>query len=310
MKNVLVTGAFGQIGSELVPALLKKKGVKTVVAMDLRSRKANTGAVVEVADITDIAAIKSIITRHKIDTVFNLAGMLSVASEKNPDLSWKVNLGGLKNILDLAAKHKLRVFWPSSIAAFGPTTPRDHTPQHTILEPSTIYGAAKIAGELLCQYYFLRYGVDVRSLRYPGLITYKTEPSDGTTEYSIWMFMEGLKKGFYECFLGPKSTLPMMYIDDCICGTIKLMEAPSNRITVRTSYNFSAISFSPEELYREIKKHLPTLNVTYRPDYRQKIADSWPRSIDDKQARKDWGWKHEFTLAKMTKEMLKNLKHV
>ena len=310
MKNVLVTGAFGQIGSELVPALLKKKGVKTVVAMDLRSRKANTGAVVEVADITDIAAIKSIITRHKIDTVFNLAGMLSVASEKNPDLSWKVNLGGLKNILDLAAKHKLRVFWPSSIAAFGPTTPRDHTPQHTILEPSTIYGAAKIAGELLCQYYFLRYGVDVRSLRYPGLITYKTEPSDGTTEYSIWMFMEGLKKGFYECFLGPKSTLPMMYIDDCICGTIKLMEAPSNRITVRTSYNFSAISFSPEELYREIKKHLPTLNVTYRPDYRQKIADSWPRSIDDKQARKDWGWKPEFTLEKMTKEMIKNLKHV
>src|SRR3989344_4347630 len=310
MKNVLVTGAFGQIGSELVPALLKKNGVKTVVAMDLRSRKANTGAVVEVADITDIAAIKSIITRHKIDTVFNLAGMLSVASEKNPDLSWKVNLGGLKNILDLAAKHKLRVFWPSPIAAFGPTTPRDHTPQHTILEPSTIYGAAKISGELLCQYYFLRYGVDVRSLRYPGLITYKTEPSDGTTEYSIWMFMEGLKKGFYECFLEPKSSLPMMYIDDCICGTIKLMEAPSNRITVRTSYNFSAISFSPEELYREIKKHLPTLNVTYRPDYRQKIADSWPRSIDDKQARKDWGWKHEFTLAKMTKEMLKNLKHV
>ena len=300
MKNILVTGAFGQIGSELVPALEKKKGVKQVIASDVRD-----GIRV---DVTDLDAIEAVIKKYNIDTVFNLAGLLSVASEKNPDLSWQVNAGGLKNILDLAVKYKLRVFWPSSIAAFGPTTPRKKTPQHTILEPTTIYGTAKIAGELLCQYYFLRYGVDVRSIRYPGLITYKTDPSDGTTEYSIAMFFEALKKGSYQCFLGPKTTLPMMYIDDAIRGTIKLMEAPARKLTVRTSYNFSAMSFSPQELAGEIKKHIPNFVCTYKPDFHQVIADSWPRSINDSQARKDWGWKHEFDLAKMTKEMLKNLK--
>ncbi len=300
MKNILVTGAFGQIGSELVPTLLKKKGVAKVVASDVRDGDVRV-------DVTNIQEIENVVKQYKIDTVFNLAGMLSVASEKNPDLSWRVNAGGLKNILDLAVKHKLRVFWPSSIAAFGPTTPREHTPQHTILEPTTIYGVAKIAGELLCQYYFLRYGVDVRSLRYPGLITYKTEPSDGTTEYSIAMFFDALKKSSYECFLGPKTSLPMMYVDDAIRGTIDLMEAPAKKLTVRTGYNFSAISFSPEKLATEINKHI-SCAVTYKPDARQKIADSWPQSIDDSQARKDWGWKHEFDLAKMTKEMLKNLK--
>lgn len=308
MKNILVTGASGQIGSELVPALLKKKGVAKVISQDIRQPVISTTATVEIADITDSTALESIITGHQIDTVFNLAGMLSVASEKNPDLSWRVNAGGLKNILDLAVKHKLRVFWPSSIAAFGPTTPREHTPQHTILEPTTIYGAAKIAGELLCQYYFLRYGVDVRSVRYPGLITYKTEPSDGTTEYSIAMFFDALKKGSYECFLGPNTTLPMMYIDDAIKGTIDLMEASADKLTVRTSYNFSAISFSPQELATEIKKHIPGFVCAYKPDFHQAIADSWPRSIDDSQARADWGWHHEFDLAKMTEEMLTNLK--
>jgi nucleoside-diphosphate-sugar epimerase len=300
MKNILVTGAFGQIGTELVPALYKIKGVKNVIASDVRD-----GVRV---DVTNIAEIEEVVKKYKIDTVFNLAGLLSVASEKNPDLSWRVNAGGLKNILDLAIKYKLRVFWPSSIAAFGPTTPREHTPQHTILEPTTIYGTAKIAGELLCQYYFLRYGVDVRSLRYPGLITYKTEPSDGTTEYSIAMFFDALKKGSYECFLGPKTSLPMMYIDDAIRGTIDLMEASAKKLTVRTSYNFSAMSFSPQELSSEIKKHIPDFVCTYKPDFHQKIADSWPRSIDDSQARKDWGWKHKFDLAKMTEEILKNLK--
>lgn len=302
MKNILVTGAFGQIGTELVPALQKQKGVEQVIASDVRIGDVRV-------DVTDRDALDAVIKQYNIDTVFNLAGLLSAASEKNPDLSWNVNTGGLKHILDLAVKHKLRVFWPSSIGAFGPTTPRARTPQHTILEPTTMYGTEKVTGELLCQYYFLRYGVDVRSVRYPGLITYKTEPSDGTTEYSIAMFFDALKKGSYECFLGPQATLPMMYIDDAIRGTIKLMGAAPKKLTVRTSYNFSAISFSPQQLAKEINKHV-SCEVTYKPDHRQKIADSWPKSVDDSQARKDWGWKHEFDLAKMTKEMLKNLRHV
>ena len=300
MKNILVTGAFGQIGSELVPALQKKKGVKKVIASDVKG-----GAR---ADVTDRASLDHIIEEHDIDTIFNLAGLLSAAGERDPELAWQVNLIGLKNVLDLAVKHKIRVFWPSSIAAFGPTTPREHTPQHTILEPTTMYGVTKVAGELLCQYYFRKHGLDVRSIRYPGLITYKTEPSDGTTEYSIAMFFEALRKKTYESFLSKKTTLPMMYIDDAIRGTIALMEAPAKKISIRTSYNVSAIAFSPEELCEEIQKHIPDFTCTYKPDFHQAIADSWPRSVDDSQARKDWGWKHEFTLAKMTKEMLENLK--
>lgn len=302
MKNILVTGAFGQIGSELVPALRQKKGVKQVVASDIRKGDVHL-------DVTNAQEIEKVVKRYGIDTIFHLAGLLSAAGERNPDLAWQVNLIGLKNVLDLAVTHKMRVFWPSSIAAFGPTTPREHTPQRTVLEPTTIYGAAKIAGELLCQYYHLKYALDVRSIRYPGLITYKTEPSDGTTEYSIAMFYEALRKKKYTCFLSPKTTLPMMYIDDAIRGTINLMEAPAKKLTVRTSYNFSAFSFSPEELCAELQKHIPNFVCAYKPDFHQKIADSWPRSIDDSQARKDWGWKHQFDLAKMTKEMLKNLKN-
>ncbi|MEK7615625.1 MAG: NAD-dependent epimerase/dehydratase family protein [Patescibacteria group bacterium] len=301
MKNILVTGAFGQIGSELVPALQKKKGVETVVASDIRDGLR--------VDVTDVSSLEKAIRDNKIDTIFHLAGLLSAAGERNPELAWQVNLIGLKNVLDLALQYKLRVFWPSSIAAFGPTTPREKTPQHTILEPTTMYGMNKVAGELLCQYYFLKYGLDVRSIRYPGLITYKTEPSDGTTEYSIAMFFEALRKGNYQCFLSKDTILPMMYIDDAIRGTIDLMEAPAKKISIRTSYNFSAMSFSPEELAQEINKHIP-LKITYKPDFHQAIADSWPQSIDDSQARNDWGWKHEFDLVKMTKEMIKNLKHV
>ncbi len=319
MKNILVTGAFGQIGSELVPALLKKKGVKIVVAHDKRQPPAGMPGIIELADITDGAAIERIIKKYKIDTVFHLVSLLSATGEQNPNLAWDVNMNGLKIILDLAVKYKLRVFWPSSIAAFGPTTPRDKTPQETVLEPTTMYGVTKVAGELLCQYYFKKYNLDVRSVRYPGLISWKTPPGGGTTDYAVAIFYEALKTGSYECFVKKDTILPMMYMDDAIRGTIKLMDAPASKIKIRTSYNMAAISFRADELVKEINNSpffkgstakrggISVLKVTYKPDHRQKIADSWPRSINDSQARRDWGWKHDFDLAKMTKVMLKNL---
>jgi nucleoside-diphosphate-sugar epimerase len=306
MKNILVTGALGQIGSELVAALAKKKGVVTVVSHDNRQAPAGFSGVFEQADIRDAAAMEAIIKKYNIDTVFHLVSLLSATGEANPNLAWDINMNGLKIILDLAVKYKMRVFWPSSIAAFGPTTPRVKTPQRTVLEPTTIYGATKVAGELLCQYYNKKYGLDVRSLRYPGLISWKTPPGGGTTDYAVAIFYDALAKGSYECFVKKETTLPMMYMDDAIRGTIKLMDAPEKKITVRTSYNMAAISFRADELAKEINKHLP-VKVTYKPDHRQKIADSWPKSINDSQARKDWGWKHEFDLKKMVKVMLFSL---
>jgi len=231
-----------------------------------------------------------------------------VGSEKDPQMAWKVNLGGLKTILDVAVAHKIKVFWPSSIAAFGPTTPKIKTPQHTILEPTTMYGVNKVAGELLCQYYFLRYGLDVRSLRYPGLIAYKAPPGDGTTEYSVHIFYAALKDQKYTCFLKEDTRLPMMFIDDAIKGTLQLMEAPSENIKVRTSYNFTAIDITPEELVKEIQKVMPEFICIYAPDHRQAIADSWPDSIDDSDARNDWGWKPDVDLTKMVKIMFDEVK--
>ncbi len=307
MRNILVTGAFGQIGSELAPALQQKKGVNTVVALDIRPAPSGYSGISEVGNITDTTAIEQVITKYKIDTVFHLVSLLSATGEQNPNLAWDVNMQGLKIVLDLAVKYKILVFWPSSIAAFGPTTPRDNTPQHAVLEPTTMYGVTKVSGELLCQYYHLKYDLDVRSVRYPGLISWKTPPGGGTTDYAVAIFYEAIAKGTYDCFVKKDTVLPMMYMDDAIRGTIKLMDAPINKIKIRTSYNMTAISFRADELAKEIKKHIP-LKVTYHPDHRQKIADSWPRSINDSQARKDWGWKHEFNLAKMTKEMLNNLK--
>lgn len=307
MKNVLVTGALGQIGTELVPALKKKKGVATVVAHDHRTPSGDMEAVVELAEITDAAAMERIVTRHKIDAVFHLVSLLSATGEQKPNVAWDVNMNGLKIILDLAVQYKMRVFWPSSIAAFGPTTPRRKTPQQTVLEPTTMYGVTKVAGELLCQYYFLKYGLDVRSVRYPGLISWKTHPGGGTTDYAVAMFHAAMASGSYECFVKRDTVLPMMYMDDAIRGTLQLMDAPAKKISVRTSYNLTAISFRADELAAEINKHMP-LEVAYRPDHRQNIADSWPQSIDDSQARKDWEWRHEFTLANMTKEMFANLR--
>lgn len=311
MTKILVIGAVGQIGTELTVALRRKYGGQNVIAATRKTAfppEIADGGPCEYFDVTDKDATAKIIDKHGIDTIYLLAGLLSAAGEKTPNLAWEINLIGLKNTLDLAVEKKIRrFFWPSSIAAFGPTTPTNDTPQRTVLEPTTMYGVTKVAGELLCQYYFKRYGLDARSVRYPGIITYKTEPSDGTTEYSIAMFYEGILHGKYKCFLKPGSVLPMMYIDDAIRGTMDLMEAPSEKLTVRTSYNLTAISFGPEELAAEIKKHLPNLEVTYEPDFHQAIADSWPKTIDDSQARKDWGWKHEYTLPKMTELIMKNL---
>lgn len=308
MKKILVTGAFGLVGSDLVLQLQQKHGVDNVIALGRQTIDNNFQGILEQGDVRDYAAMENLIKKYDVGTIYHLAGLLSVGGEKQPDLAWDVNVNGLKNILDLAKEHQLKVFWPSSIAAFGPTTPKQDVPQHTSLEPSTIYGVSKVAGELMCQYYFNRYGVDVRSLRYPGLNGYKAAPGNGTTEYAIHIFYGLIQNNAYECFLKEDARLPMMYMDDAIKGTIALMEAPSEKISVRTSYNFSAISFTPAELVAEIKKISPDFKITYQPDARQQIAESWPQTIDDSRAREDWGWKEEFDLNKMTKALYEGVK--
>lgn len=308
MKTILVTGAFGLVGSDLIPVLEKRHGKGNVLALGNKTIPKDFKGTLVQGDVRSIDTLTNIVTKHKVSDVYHLAGLLSVGGEKDPDLAWDVNVNGLRNILDLAREFRLKVFWPSSIASFGPTTPKIKTPQHTILEPTTMYGATKVAGELLCQYYFLRWGVDVRSLRYPGLIGYKAPPGDGTTEYSVHIFYGLLKNRTYSCFLKQDARLPMMYMDDAIRGTVLLMDAPAKNITIRTSYNFSAINFTPKELADEIKVRYPDFRCTYDPDpVKQKIAESWPQSIDDRVARKDWGWKPSYNLAKMTKTMIEGL---
>ena len=308
-KSILVTGAFGLVGSDLVPALQKKFGKNNVYALGNKTIPKDFDGNLVTGDVRDKASLEKIIKDHKITDVYHLAGLLSVGGEKDPELAWDVNINGLRNVLELARIYKFKLFWPSSIAAFGPTTPKIKTPQHTSIEPTTIYGITKLTGELLLQYYFKRWGVDGRSLRYPGLIGYKAPPGDGTTEYSVHIFYGLLKENRYSAFLKKDARLPMMYIDDAIRGTIELMEAPANKISVRTSYNFSAINFTPEEIANEIKKLYPTFKCTFDPDpVKQAIADSWPESIDDSTARRDWGWKPGFTLPKMTKIMIEGLK--
>lgn len=302
MKNtVLVTGAAGLVGTDLLLALRADPRLR-VVSTDI-SKGSDT-----YLDVRDQNSLTRLFTKYRFSQVYHLAGLLSVGSEANPDLAWETNLGGLKNVLDLAVKHHSQVFWPSSIAVFGPTTPKVNTPQHTILEPTTIYGTTKVAGELLCQYYWLRYKLDVRSLRYPGLIAWKAPPGNGTTEYSVHIFHHALTHGRYNCFLGPDTRLPMMYIDDAITGTLKLMQAPAKSLTIRTSYNFSALSFTPKELASEISRHLPDFDCGYTPDHRQAIADSWPQTIDDSTAQSDWGWKPAYNLSHLVKTMVDHLK--
>jgi len=307
-NKILVTGAFGLVGSELVPALQKKFGQDKVIALARKTVADNFIGILEKGDVTDFARLEELIEQHQIDTIYHLAGILSVGGEKNPQLAWDVNMGGLKNVLDLAVKYKLKVFWPSSIAAFGPTTPTQNTPQHTVLEPTTMYGVNKVAGELLGQYYHLKYDVDFRSLRYPGLNGYKADPGDGTTEYAIHIFYAAIKEGHYIVPLKADTRLPMMYMDDAISGTIQLMEAPAEKLSVWTSYNFTAISFTPAELVAAIQKIQPDFTVDYQPNDTQAIADSWPKTIDDNVARQDWGWQEKFDLDKMAQALYKGVK--
>ena len=308
MSKVLVTGAFGLVGSDLIPKLQQIHGQENVIALARETRNPDFTGIVETGNVTDPAVLKQIVEKYQTSEVYHLAGLLSAGGEKNPDLAWEVNVGGLKHVLDLAKEYRLKVFWPSSIAAFGPTTPKTDVPQHTVLEPTTMYGVNKVAGELLCQYYFLKYGVDVRSLRYPGLNGYKAKPGDGTTEYAIHIFYGLIQYNRYECFLKPDTRLPMMYMDDAIAGTIALMQAPKEKITIRTSYNFGAISFTPAELVAEIKQFAPEFEVSYQPDFRQQIAEGWPQSIDDSQARQDWNWQPQFDLSEMTQALYQGIK--
>jgi nucleoside-diphosphate-sugar epimerase len=305
-KRILITGAFGQIGTELAPALQEKYGLDNVVLLAHHKVPENSTGIVEMGDTVDAKRMKEIIKKYQIDTIFHLASILSAKGEQNPGFTWQVNMS-LKNILDLAVEHNLRIFWPSSIAVFGPTTPRDKTPQRTVLEPTTMYGVTKLAGELLCQYYFLKHGIDVRSVRFPGLISWKAEPGGGTTDYAVGIFYGALEHGRYQCFVKEDTALPMMYMDDAIRSVLELMDADNSKIKIRTSYNLTAMSFTAKELEEEIKKYVP-LYTSYVPDDRQKIANSWPKSIDDSSARKDWGWKHEYDLSKMVKIMLEKLK--
>ncbi|MBP9715133.1 MAG: NAD-dependent epimerase/dehydratase family protein [Candidatus Pacebacteria bacterium] len=310
MEKILIIGACGQIGGELTLALRKKYGNDIVIASDIREEAEilkGTGPYV-VLDANDATATRALVKKENIKTIYLLAALLSATGEKNPKLCWDLNMGSLRQVLDLGVDENIKIFWPSSIAVFGKTTPRDDTPQKTIIEPTTMYGITKYAGELLCDYYNRKFGLDVRSVRYPGLISWKSEPGGGTTDYAVEIFYEAIKKGEYNCFLSENTYLPMMYMDDAIRATIDIMEAPRENIKTSMGYNLSAISFSPKEIYEEIKKHIPSLTISYAPDHRQAIADSWPASIDDSMARTDWNWKHQFDLPKMTEVMLENLK--
>lgn len=310
-EKILVIGACGQIGVELTLALRKNYGGANVIASDLREENEllhGSGPYVQL-DAMNKEMLHVLVIRHNITQVYLLAAILSATGEKNPGLAWSLNMGSLLNLLDIAKEEKLhKIYWPSSIAVFGPTSPRINCPQKTVIEPTTVYGISKFAGEFWCNYYHHRYGVDVRSLRYPGLISYKSAPGGGTTDYAVEIFHEAIEEKSYNCFLREDTYLPMMYMPDAIRATIELMEAPAEKITERTSYNLSGVSFSPKEIAAEIKKHIPDFTISYEPDYRQQIADSWPQSIDDSVARNDWGWKPEYDLAKMTKDMLDNLK--
>lgn len=308
--KILVIGASGQIGVELTMALRKIYGNANVVASDLREQNPlleGTGPYVSM-DVMNKEMLHVQVIRQNITQVYLLAAILSATGEKNPGLAWNLNMQGLLNVLDIAREEQLhKVYWPSSIAVFGPTSPKKNCPQQTIIEPTTVYGISKYAGEFWCNYFFQRFGVDVRSIRYPGLISYKSAPGGGTTDYAVEIFHEALSDKSYECFLKEDTYLPMMYMPDAIRATIELMEAPAANIKIRTSYNVSGMSFSPSEIAAEIKKSIPDFGITYKPDYRQAIANSWPQSIDDSVARTDWGWKEEFNLATMTKDMLDNL---
>jgi nucleoside-diphosphate-sugar epimerase len=305
MKTILVTGSRGQVGSNLVAALRKQFGVSEVIESGREA--AEQLLPYEMLDVTDSQRLRKIIERNRVGTISHLAGILSAKGERNPQLCWNINVNGLKNVLEAARVYQLQVFWPSSIAVFGAHTPKVNTPQTTIKEPSTIYGITKVTGELLCQYYAHRFGVDIRSLRLPGIISYNTPPGGGTTDFAVEIFFEAIKIGSYTCFVRPETRLPMMYMPDAIKAILDLMRAEPAAITVRSSYNLAAVSFSVAELVAEIQKHLSNFTCHYQPDFRQAIADSWPSVIDDTQARTDWGWQHSYDLPSIVVDMLQHL---
>ena len=308
-EKILVIGACGQIGTELTAALQNLYGLESVIASDLKPSTAlPEGTLFETLDALDKSSVFDIVKKHNVTQVYLLAALLSATAEKNPGFAWKLNMESLFHVLDLAKeKHIQKVYWPSSIAVFGPSTPRYNTPQFTVMEPSTVYGISKQAGERWCEYYFNKFGVDVRSIRYPGLISWKSAPGGGTTDYAVHIYHSALKEKKYECFLSEQTALPMMYMEDAINATVGIMQAPAEKIKIRSSYNLSAISFTPKEIASSIKKHIPEFTISYLPDFRQQIADSWPASIDDSRAREDWGWVHRYDLEKMTAVMLENL---
>ena len=311
MEKILIIGASGQIGSDLVIELRKRYGASNVFATDLKmaSKEIVEGGPFEILDVLDDKRFIHFVIRHKITQIYNLAAVLSGNAEKLPLQAWNINMTALLNMLDLAKEVGIKkVFWPSSIAVFGPTTPRQNTPQLTVMEPTTVYGISKQAGERWCEYYFKRYGVDSRSIRYPGLISYKTEAGGGTTDYAVEIFYEAIRNGKYECFLKEDTTLPMMFMPDAIKATIDLMEADASKLSIRSSYNVGGLSFNPKEVYSEIIKHIPDFKISYQPDFRQAIAESWPQSIDDSVAKKDWNLNYEYDLKSMTRIMIEEIR--
>jgi nucleoside-diphosphate-sugar epimerase len=310
MEKILVIGCAGQIGSELTLELRRMYGDSNVVATDIKpaAKEITEGGPFEILDVLDTHRLFGTVSRNKITQIYHLAAILSGNAEKKPLASWHINMESLLNVLELSRELSLhKVFWPSSIAVFGPTTPRDNTPQFTVMEPNTVYGISKLAGERWLEYYFHKYGVDGRSLRYPGLISYKTEAGGGTTDYAVEIFYDAIQQQQYTCFLNENTYLPMQFMDDAIKATISVMEAPAEKIKVRSSYNVAGISFSPKEITEEIKKHIPSFEINYEPDFRQAIADSWPRSIDDSVARQEWGLESHYDISRMTEIMLREV---
>ena len=308
--KLLVIGACGQIGTELTTKLRLAYGNENVIAADIR--KLNTdivnNGIFEVVNALDYNQIEHLIEKYQITDVYLMAALLSATAEKNPAFAWDLNMNSLFHVLNLAKAKKIqKIFWPSSIAVFGPTTPRENTPQYTIMEPSTVYGISKQTGERWCEYYNHQYGVDVRSIRYPGLISWSTEPGGGTTDYAVDIFHKAITDGKFTSFLSENTTLPMMYMDDAIKATMQIMQTDSAKIKIRSSYNLAGMSFSPKQIFDEIKKHYPNFTIKYAPDFRQKIADTWPASIDDSLSRADWGWQNDFDLQATTTEMFHKL---
>jgi len=310
LGSYLIIGAGGQIGTELTEALRERANPQTVIASDIREvpQLGENGPFV-ILDVMDKEALFDTIKKYNVKEIYHLAAVLSASGEKKPDFAWRLNMDSLLNVLEAARHLEVeRVFWPSSIAVFGPNTPQEQTPQYTVMDPNTVYGISKLAGERWCEYYHEKFGVDVRSLRYPGLIGYKSQPGGGTTDYAVDIFHEAIKTGTFTCFLQEDSGLPMMYMPDAIRATLELMQAPSEKVRNRSSYNVSGLSFTPGDIAAAIQKQIPTFRINYEPDFRQKIADSWPVSVDDSAARQDWGWNPEYNLASMVADMLLNIR--